>query len=176
MFPDPNVNAWHKLPQFTIMKDDLKPLYKKHLIKGFEKCDKTIRDQVRRMNEFTLFTSPGNEDKTRTRKATMKAKDVGDMDFNDIEKLPNTTNLHLMDGLIPLYTVTAEYDRIKSMHFKKYDKSASVEFTKAQISANQVAKRAQLKQAKINKSGVTDSAAVQLKKIKEERKTLDLEM
>jgi hypothetical protein len=94
------------------------------------------------MNEFTLFTSPGNEDKTRTRKENRKAKDVGDMDFNDIEKLPNTTNLHLMDGLIPLVTVTTEYDRIKSMHFKKYDKSASVEFSKAQISFNQTAKRA----------------------------------
>lgn len=142
IFPDKDVTAWHKLPQFTIMKDDLKPLYKKQLIKGFDKCDKVIRDQVHRMNDITMFTSPGNQDKTRTRKATFKAKDIGDMEISELERLPNTTNLHLMDGLIPLYTVTTEFDRIKSMNFKKYDKSGSVEFSKSQISANQVAKRA----------------------------------
>jgi hypothetical protein len=62
------------------MDQDLKPIYKKTLIKGFDKCDKTIKDQVHRMNEFAIFTSPGlKNEKTKTEKIKMKlALDLGD--------------------------------------------------------------------------------------------------
>ena len=42
VFPDKDfeMTVQHKFPVFTVMDVDLKPIYKKPLIKGFELCDK----------------------------------------------------------------------------------------------------------------------------------------
>lgn len=42
VFPNMEVDPWHTLPQFTIMGQDLKPIYAKQPIRGFEDCSSKI--------------------------------------------------------------------------------------------------------------------------------------
>jgi len=55
VFPAKGHDPWSKLPEFTIMMQDLAPIYKKPEIKGFDQChDLSIQKQVKKMNTIKV--------------------------------------------------------------------------------------------------------------------------
>lgn len=57
-FPESGLQTWSNLPEFAIMDQDIRPTYKKHIVKGFDRADRVTKDHVRRMNEFTVTIPP----------------------------------------------------------------------------------------------------------------------
>ena len=98
-FPDAGLRTWTNLPEFTIMDVDIKPTYKKHIVRGFEKADRSTREQVKKMNEFLIHMPPEkipiSVHKAHNNEALVNKKNA------NVESL----NVESTKGLIPVYTM-----------------------------------------------------------------------